>query len=159
EHPFPLGSLAALKEAIARNEVREPTKARVRPWLHRVILRGLRADPNERYPSMEALLAALGEHPRRVRRAVRAALALAALSAASLVTFAAVRERSALCTGAERKLAGIWDAGRKEAVRAAFLGTRAAFAEPTWTRAQALLDDHARRWVAAHQEACEATRV
>jgi hypothetical protein len=41
----------------------EAERARVPRWVDAVVARGMRPDPAERFPSMEALLSALGRHP------------------------------------------------------------------------------------------------
>src|SRR5207253_7114362 len=64
-----------------------------------------------------------------------------------------------ICRGAERKLAGVWDDGQKNAVRGAFRSTRVPYAETTWSGVVSSLDRYTQGWTAAHTEACEATRV
>ena len=68
-----------------------------------------------------------------------------------------------MCRGATDKLAGIWeldDGGHRRAdVHNAFLATGRSFAEETWTRVSALLDDYSRSWTNAYTDACEATHV
>ncbi len=71
---------------------------------------------------MDALVSDLAAKP---GRALRFGLATAAVAALSMIGGAVVptwlaRHEVRLCTGAERKLAGVWDPERKAAVRAAF---------------------------------------
>ncbi|MFY0533057.1 serine/threonine-protein kinase [Nannocystis pusilla] len=63
---------AIVAGAIARGPREVPA------WLQRVVDRGLQADPAARWPSMDALLTALGRDPTRVRRQLALALALLA---------------------------------------------------------------------------------
>jgi len=67
--------------------------------------------------------------------------------------------RAQLCGGAEEKLAGVWDAGRKAAGRTAFLRSGAPFARETWGRIEPALDLYAADWSRMRRAACEATRV
>lgn len=133
---------------------------RVPSWLRQVLLLGLSADPAARWPSMEDLLAVLERDPSIVRRrglAVAAALALA--TAAGLGFFEVQRRESLVCQGAPAKLAGVWDAARKEAARVAFLRTGLPNALTTWAGIEQSLDRYAAEWASAYREACEATRV
>jgi tetratricopeptide (TPR) repeat protein len=63
------------------------------------------------------------------------------------------------CRGAERGLAGVWDAPRKAAIAAALRRTGAPFVEATVTEVMRVGDDRAARWIAMHTEACTATRI
>jgi tetratricopeptide (TPR) repeat protein/predicted Ser/Thr protein kinase len=132
-------------------------------WPRRHLLRGLSDDPAERFPTMEALLDALRRDPRRAwrRRAAAAAGALAAAAAgAGAWTLPAARHPpELLCKGAERKLAGVWDAERKEQVRRAFLASGKPYAGDAWRGVERALDAYAAAWTGMHAEACEATRL
>ena len=125
-----------------------------------VVLRGLAFESTERWPSMDALLAALTRDPARVRRRwMVAGSAVAALCALALSYRAMLHRESLVCRGAERKLAGVWDEGRKRAVHSAFLATGVPYAEATYGAVARTLDAFATGWVAMHTEACEATRI
>jgi eukaryotic-like serine/threonine-protein kinase len=161
ERPFAGTTLPALAASLAKGTVREaPKSSHVPQWLREVVLRGLRVKPEDRYPSMDALLAALGRDPTRARMRI---LAIAGAAALVLVTLFAIRSaRSAssqVCRGAENKLAGVWDSGRKLAVEAAFAGTGKAYALNAARGVVKGLDAYARGWVAMQTDACEATRV
>jgi eukaryotic-like serine/threonine-protein kinase len=165
ERPFPSESLSTLIEAVTAGRVREPPrKARVPAFLRRVLLRGMAVDPEMRHPSMTALLRELRKDPPRQRRNV----ALGAAVAALVVFGAASAERAStrgqrMCGGAADRLAGVWElAGggpRHDAIRTALLATGSSFAEETWQRVAASLDDYGRRWAAMYTDACEATHV
>jgi tetratricopeptide (TPR) repeat protein/predicted Ser/Thr protein kinase len=168
QRPFPSDSLASLIDAVTAGRVREPAQRAGAPSsVRKAILRGLRPNPDERWPSMTALLAALERDPERRRRRILAASALAAL----LLGGGAVAQRmmgqtgAALCQGGGAKLAGVWapkaipPSARREAARAAFLATGLSFAADTWDRVAVLLDRYAERWTSAYAEACQATRV
>jgi tetratricopeptide (TPR) repeat protein/tRNA A-37 threonylcarbamoyl transferase component Bud32 len=160
ERPFAGSSISELRDAIRRG-VGEPTRGSNVPlWLRRVVLRGLAEDPAERYPSMESLLAALGRDPARLRRrGIWGGVLLTAVAGASALTVWALEERSRTCANAERKLAGVWDEGRKREVQGAFLATGRPFAQDVLRATERALDNYVRRWVSMHTEACEATRI
>ena len=80
--PFDGRSCRELSAQKHEGEIRVPRGARAVPaWLRRVVLRGLRAEPERRYASMLALLAALAgpNRQRRTWRALRAAVVLSLL--------------------------------------------------------------------------------
>jgi len=82
---------------------------------------------------------------------------VAALVAADLV--APGEHRPAPCAGAEARLARVWDGARKDAVATAFAATGLPYAEDSWRRVRARVDDYASRWVDMHTDTCRATRV
>ena len=69
ERPFDASSAEALTEQVTKGEVKPPSKSsRVPSWVRQILFRGLRLNPNERFPSMNALLRELGKDPRVARR-------------------------------------------------------------------------------------------
>jgi tetratricopeptide (TPR) repeat protein/tRNA A-37 threonylcarbamoyl transferase component Bud32 len=161
ERPFAGSTLPALAASLSRGAVRDaPKSSHVPQWLREVVLRGLRVKPEERYPSMDALLADLTCDPTRARMRV---LGIAAAAALVLVSFFAIRSArnasSQVCRGADKKLAGVWDAGRRLAVEAAFVATGKPYALNAARGVAHGLDTYARGWVAMETDACEATRV
>jgi eukaryotic-like serine/threonine-protein kinase len=67
--------------------------------------------------------------------------------------------RSQLCSGAQERLAEVWDEPRAASIEAVFLATKVSNAADAWSRTRDGLDTYARRWTASHIEACEATRM
>ncbi len=144
ERPFPGASLQELSAAVCSGTVSEaPTEKQVPGWLREALLRGLRRDPEGRWPSMRALVAELDRHP-------------------------AIANRRRFAAAAAEKLEGIWEAPRgpapvetpaKAAMRAAFLASGKSYAAKAWEGAGQILDRYARRWTDLYVEACEATHV
>ncbi len=161
QKPFAGQGLREMLSVERRGEVREPPEgsgvpARLQP----VLRRGLSASSEGRYPGMAELLHDLKRDPSVIRRRWVAAAAIVLVSGAlfsSLGYFQARRVQ--LCGGAEEKLAGVWDAGRKAAGRAAFLRSGSPFARETWGRIEPALDLFAADWSRMRRAACEATRV
>jgi tetratricopeptide (TPR) repeat protein len=161
ERPFAGTTVGELAREVTQGKVRPaPKDAKVPAWLRKVILRGLRPEPGERYPSMTALLEALGRDPAVSRRRVTTVAGLGLLLVAVAVGVSLYHQRAArVCGGADRKLAGVWDDARREAVKRAFLATNKSFAEGAWRGAAAALDAYTKSWVGMHEDACSATRV
>ena len=122
-----------------------------------VLRRGLALDPQDRFPSMEALSAALSQATRR--RRWPAFVAAGAAAVALGLGVASSRDEANACLDAPQYLAGVWDAARKEAVRQAFVATGVPEAGANFTAVARSIDRFADAWSAAHQEACEATLV
>ncbi|HEX7184698.1 MAG TPA: serine/threonine-protein kinase [Thermoanaerobaculia bacterium] len=159
ERPFAGETAQEIAAAAARGVVNDPPAgSRVPAWLRQALLQGLRPDPADRHPSMDSLLAELSRDPAAIRRRWLMAVVLAAAAGSGLFAWQA-GERRQLCQGAEVKLAGVWDAGRKAAVRTAFLKTGVPFAARSWALVERSLDRYAAGWSAMHRETCEATRL
>ena len=160
ERPFAGGTLEAMEAALAGRLRPAPPAARVPAWLRQTLVRGLAAEPADRWASMDELLTALRRDPAATRRRWLAAAALLLVTAAGALGFARVqRGQELLCSGAGAKLEGVWDTGRRERMRAAFLGTGVPFAAATWDGVAGALDSYTGAWAAMHRDACEATRL
>jgi tRNA A-37 threonylcarbamoyl transferase component Bud32/tetratricopeptide (TPR) repeat protein len=141
--PFAGATLEDLASNVVAGKLAAPPAARRVPaWIHKVLERGLRPNPTERYATMDALLVDLDQAGR-----------------AGAKDFAA---------GAAAKLAGVWEApvdGRpvetphKEAIRQAFLATDKAYAAAAYAGASVVLDRFTQRWTELYIEVCEATHV
>ncbi|MCB9700843.1 MAG: protein kinase [Myxococcales bacterium] len=87
--PFAGETFTALASSVCSGELEAaPERTAVPPWLRAVLVRGLARDPADRYPDMDALLAALASDPgelRRRRLRTLARLALATLASALLI--------------------------------------------------------------------------
>jgi tetratricopeptide (TPR) repeat protein/predicted Ser/Thr protein kinase len=158
ERPFVAANVAQLAEQIRLGRIRRaPEGASVPSWVRRLILRGLRADRAARHPSMTVLLRALGRDP---RVALRRWIGVALLAAIGTMFFVwQSRSPASLCKGADKRLAGVWDDGRRAAIRTTFAKIGKAFAVDSAARVERLLDSYSRDWVTMNAEACEATRV
>jgi len=162
KRPYPADSFDAYRKLLKDGVPPPPSTTDVPAWVRRVVERGLAQDPAARYPSMDALLAALADDPaiRRRKWLVIGGVAIA-VGVAAGATIRVVRTRSndaLLCKGADRKLAGVWDDAKRAAVKRAFLATDRPYKQQALAGATKRLDDRARAWAAMSAEACEATR-
>ena len=157
--PYKGDNVRELLSAIREGRVSEPRKSSHAPaWLRQVLFRGLKANPDDRYPSMDLLLAKLERDPSRRRwRMLGASAVVLLISATSWSSYRLAHQRSQACQGAQSKLAGIWDEARKKTVSTAFLATKKPYAADAVRGVDRILDDYARRWVSMQTEACEAT--
>ena len=148
--------------SLLTGRVRPPAGTAVPTWLRRVVLRGLRVDPSERFSSMSTLLDALSADPARSRKRWAGGTAVAMVVAGLLVS-QRVSRRPPLCRAGDDKIRHAWDTtpagARRAAAHEAFLRTGDSAAEAIWMRVSTLLDGYARSWVTMYTDACEATQT
>ena len=139
-----------------------PADTEVPVWVRKIVLRGLSARISDRFPSMDALLAALADDPAIRRRKWLLAIGVAAVIAAVLVV--AVRMQGGRqgqlddpCAVAS-PLAGAWDDAARSRVHTAFTASHAPQAEADFARAAAAIDETSQSWLAARANACSDTR-
>lgn len=161
ERPFVGDTIEEYQESSTREQFRPVPAGNETPaWLRRALLRALAAAPDDRYSSMNELLAALRADPARRRRTI-AMVALGALvvTAASVAITMRSSSAPAPCEDAARHLAGVWDASVASRLDRSFGATGASFATVTAGKVRKALDGRANAWISMHREACRATRV
>jgi len=127
-------------------------------WIGRAIRRGLAPDPNERWPSMQALLDALSDDPRHRRRRWLG-FGGVLVAGAALGTFA-TRTTEAPVAGCEdtaAELSGLWNQQRTalaESIRA----TGLPYAEDVLRLLEGELDAYAESWTEQRADVCEQQR-
>jgi len=159
EPPFDAGSDDYRTSATEGRLRPAPPDARVPRRLRQILVRGLAVRPEDRWPSMDALLAALRRDPSTRRWALLAATVLAVGAATAVVGLGARRPAAPVCPPSDGKLAGAWDTARKKEVSAAFAASGAPGEAATYARVEHALDGYASRWLAMRTDACLATRV
>jgi len=144
---------------------RPPPPAPSRPVarLLEVLARALREDPDQRYPSMTALLAELARDPDARRRRVLAGVGGGALLAATAVAAWQLRGRAEHgpppCSDAPAEIAATWGDAARARVRRAFTATGSPLAPDALRAVERALDGFADRWATGHRDACLATNV
>jgi eukaryotic-like serine/threonine-protein kinase len=131
-------------------------------WLWDVIVRGLSLEPDQRFASMDELLALLTRNRDLARRRTRLAgltLGATAVIGISIAVLTARQAPPPPCPLATDELTGVWDPPTQQRVETALLGTGVAFAANVWASTQGSFDRYSQRWLKAHQAACEATNV
>ncbi|MEM6996344.1 MAG: serine/threonine-protein kinase, partial [Myxococcota bacterium] len=123
-----------------------------------VLRRGLATDPEDRFESMSALLAALRADPTLRRRQWTRAVGITAVVGGvfgAMMIADARRERDC------RELAStdtLWTDAHGEEMASAFAATKLAYAEYTSHDIRSRLDAYARQWSAATERVCLATQ-
>ncbi|HVR63428.1 MAG TPA: serine/threonine-protein kinase, partial [Polyangia bacterium] len=144
QRPFAGQTLFALTANVVQGFVTQPpAQSPVPVWLRDVLMRGLSVAPEDRWPSMDVLLAELEKNH-------------------------VVAGRRKFEAGAARKLAGIWEApvgghavetAAKAEMRRAFMDTGKLYAKTAFENASRVLDRYAEDWTTMYADACEATHV
>jgi serine/threonine protein kinase len=120
-------------------------------WLARVLRRGLSMDPDERYESMDALLAELTADHSGLRRWW---LAVGGVAMAGLAVASMVGSSDARCETDQDVWSGVWD----DAIRAELdqAVAKQAAPSPAWSDLSSQLDDYVARWTAEREKVCRA---
>jgi len=149
EHPFGRGSARKVAERAAQGRIADPEHARRVPRaLQRVLRRGLAAHPEDRWPSLAALVDAL--EPSGLARSKLGLLAATTLGAA-IVTGAILGGPDPGCEDVE--LAPVWGDAMRNELRTA-LGTIPPGGPAAAARLTERVDAYGRRWTATWKRAC-----
>lgn len=156
--PFEGDTAPAVAAEIQLNRVRPPPRGSPVPRrLHQLLVKALRANPDERFQSLRALLIQLGRR-RSSRRRRALTLAVAALATVALALVVAVFRREAQrCAGVATRLHGVWDERAKAEAKAAFSRSTRPWALTGWAETERLMDAWGRAWVQRRRAACEAS--
>ena len=159
--PFAGDTIFSLCHAVTHGERRPPPPgSRAPAWLRRALDRGLSRDPDQRWPSMAALLAALRDDPTRRRRW---ALAGAAVALVAALGFAGWRvdhgQRIAACEATAAAINEVWNPAARSSITEGMRATGAAFAERSAELTTTRLDTLARGWSTARRDGCIAATV
>ena len=149
QRAFAGDSAETLIAAVLAGQVLPPPRSSRAPReLTQVLVRGMARTPNERWPNMHVLLAALARDSTRIRRRW-----LLGLVGVGLLTGAgiALRSESEPCGGGPDELAATWNPARRQAIADAL-----ATAPDPGLPALALagLDGYADAWLMSHRDAC-----
>jgi serine/threonine protein kinase/tetratricopeptide (TPR) repeat protein len=167
--PFEGSTMSTLTANVVQGNVRDaPAGSKIPFWVRKVLLRGLMPRAKDRWPSMEALLDALGKDPSVQRKKwLAAAGGMAIIGSIFLGGRALIGDQSQVCSGGPPKLAGIWDLqkrgepepARHEQIHRAFLATGKSYAPDVFATVSRALTTYAHNWANMYREACEATEV
>ncbi|WP_375760993.1 tetratricopeptide repeat protein [Corallococcus exercitus] len=154
--PFQGATLQELAQAARQGRIRPPKReVKVPARVRRAVLRGLSANPQERFPSMAALLAALAPRPIRWMARMMATAAVAGVLG-TLAAYGVTHREGNPCEQEGEKLTVAWSPARRERIRTAFLSTGASYAAPAWEQIASVLDAYAAQWRTLRTEACMA---
>ena len=158
ERPFAGDTVAELGLAVLAGRHRAaPRSPRVPRWLRAILERGLATAPNQRWPSMAALVDALEHGKRRVRvHRLAAALATVGLLAAGVAGAHQldIDRRVQACEREGDVILGVWDDQARARVRDALLATGVSYAGSTAEKVAPWLDERTEAWTRTRTEVC-----
>jgi eukaryotic-like serine/threonine-protein kinase len=157
QRPFVQTPFEAHVRELLNKRVEFPATARAPGFVREVVLRGLQKDPARRFPSMDALLAALALDPtaRRIRLAALTALAAAAGVAGGWGLLAHTRKERT-CAEAARRASASWERSRP-VIAAAFRGAGQAYALDVLRAVEAGFQKFTQAWGQARGAVCRGT--
>lgn len=158
--PYSGHTLETLRKAVVEDQRLPRSRVHEVPaWLAAIVERGLGSRPEQRFESMDALLAALADDPTRRQRAWSVvAGGLVVLSLLGLGAWAYEQREHERCVATGAAVSELWSPAVAEEIGAAMEATGAEYAGETVARVRARLDDWSQSWSSAREAACEAGR-
>ena len=163
KRPFEGKTVGELAKNVIEGTKRPPPPGRKVPkWLRSVCERGLEQDPENRFPSMDALLQGIDNGRRRGRNRAWLLGAGALSVAAAAVTGYQMSDHSrrvAACEDEGESIREIWNDEARARVKTGLEGTQLPYAKTTAVKVMPWLDERANRWSEARTQACVAATV
>ena len=161
EKPFAGKTIEEIRLQVLQGKVRVPPKnSRVPSWLRLVLLRGLRVEAAERFPTMAELLAALQRDPVRRRLVILSVAGVVVVLLGLVGGILTWQQREArMCVAEAEDQASAWNDESANAIRNAFEATGKPYALDTYDRVRSLLAAYHDTWVEGYIDACAATHV
>ncbi|MBK7824275.1 serine/threonine-protein kinase [Nannocystis sp.] len=155
QRPFAGETAGALALNVIDGKLRPPPRgSRLPGRIDRALRRGLAANPERRYPGMDALLADLSREtwPRR-QRWLLGGVAAALLGAAAAAV--ALRPAPAICVDPRQAWASLWDDATRAELRARFAATGQPFAAAAADGFITRIDAYLAAWSELRARACD----
>ncbi len=159
KRPFAGDTTLALRASIARQQLVSGARNDVPGRIDDVLRRAMRESPDERWPSMDAILEALRHDPsvRRRRLAVGAgAVALAGTTALIAWQVRGASPPRLTCDRGAAEIAGTWSGEHAARLRTRLTSTGLPYASTLADHLIAALDAYAATWAHSHDHACRA---
>lgn len=157
ERPFSATDWDGLIAQARAGVFRDSNKRRVPSSVRQTLLRGMHADPNRRFESMEKLLTVLQRALQRRSRLWRAAVVfgVVALAVGALAYSRLSAHPSVSCEVSDNALESAWGSGQKAKIASALgdLGT----SRVALDRLESAFDSYKAAWRTSRQQVCEAT--
>jgi len=156
KRPFQGRSFAELASNLVSGSFAPPPRdANVPALLRRVVFRGLAIEPEQRYATMDELIAALRHDPFRMWRRWGAVVLPAGLFLVGAIAYQRTQGPNVrYCEQVDELLDGVWDDEQRASVKQAFMATDRPFATDALNATTRSLDEYATRWVQMQGDAC-----
>ena len=160
ERPFQGPTIHALMLAVTTGELAGPRRGarKVPTWIREVLERGLARSPEHRFPSMEALLAALVRGQARVRMR-RVLIGVGAVATAVAVVLGGRSHRISVCEAAGAEMTAVWNEEARGALREALVATGVPHATTAYEKVVPWIDGWTQAWSATRTQVCREAEV
>ncbi|MCX4241213.1 serine/threonine-protein kinase [Paraliomyxa miuraensis] len=152
ERPFPGEDASSLMKAVTSGRVADSKAGAVPGRILRALRRGLSVDPEQRWPDMDALLAAL--RPRARGSVLVGGVVVVALAGTVAMAMRVEGSPGDECSHEAERLADVWDEPAREASGRGVHATALPYADDVWNALAPRLDAYADEWVEAAQQSC-----
>jgi serine/threonine-protein kinase len=149
--PFEGRTLGELAQRKRNGELRVPPAGAGPRFVWPILRRGLRADPTERWESMDAVVTKLRAGLARRRRATQAGVVVLA-SVGVVAAVAAARQPA--CDDGAQLVGSVWDERVRARVAQAFTESALPDASAAWVRASVRIDAWVQQWMRARASTC-----
>jgi tetratricopeptide (TPR) repeat protein len=157
-HPFVFTNVASYSKAVRGAPETPPPSTKVPGWVHAVIERGLKPDPEQRFTSMKELLEALERDPSRRRRTLAAGACLAATFAVALTAYGRHRvELRARASEGASLMAATWNAKVEQLTRTSLAAADPRYGSVIAEQTARRIGEYATAWTDTHRRISEAT--
>jgi len=158
ERPFEGASMASLALNVLDGQIRTaPRDSKIPSWLRAVVVRGLAVSPDDRHPSMDALLAELQRDPPQARHPwLVAGIAVGIGGLITAVYLGTRSNRIEACKEASHAVDAVWSQQRRDALDARFDASGVSYAGATWQSMGRALDGYAEAWTTVYDVRCTA---
>ncbi|MCA9698916.1 MAG: serine/threonine protein kinase, partial [Myxococcales bacterium] len=159
ERPFPGDDFATLCFAVTQGQRRDPPRGKLTRHLRATLERALAGPVEDRWPSMEAMLAALELDPARRRLLAAAAVVPLLLGVGGwqlwrLDQQADQRRAIATCEAEAAAIGEDWTPALRERIAADFHGTALPYADDSWVRTARVIDAYVDEWSRLRDQSC-----
>ena len=157
EHPFGGDSRIELAMRVVQGELTEPTSGAVPGWLRRALERGLARRPEDRFPSMDALLDALRRGTQRSKRRpvwIGVGVLGAAVGLAVAIERTNAAQQEAMCIESAESIREVWSARAREQLMTRIAAVELSYAEDTALRTASQIDAWVETWVEQREASC-----
>jgi tetratricopeptide (TPR) repeat protein len=153
--PFVGRSFEELEAAKRAGAPRVPAHRELPRGIGDVIARGLAVDPARRWPSMEALSAALVSAASQQPARPRVVLAIGGVALLAAGGWWLARGEAA-CSGADDRVAAVWNRERSTAIASAFEAAELPYGAASRQHVTERVEVFVEAWAQQHRDACEA---
>ena len=158
--PFKGETFGEIAEQVLAGKVAEPKSTRKLPnRVRAAIKRGMSVEREERFASMNELIATLTREERTRRNWAIAISAAVVIVGVTSIGWLSRSQDVAPCGDAARELADVWGPERRAEMQRAFIATGLPFAQTQFATANRTLDKYAQAWTAKYEDSCKATHV